>query len=235
MRPALDALASACRVITYSLCGDFGPIARDASHGFDAYVGQVDATCIDRARACERRRSAACRSAGSVAATFAAPRPDRTSVPRSSSRPRRRRGRRRGAGALPRAGRGCRRRSFLATAPGRMWPEIAAATDGLPSRLRFCAAHRARCAYLAAPHRAGADGGAAEAETGSDLARRLRSVSRRRRSWSPESRRSIAWCRRRRRASIVTTLIGGARYTMMAGTGHLGLAHAAGALCPNRR
>ena len=39
--------------------------------------------------------------------------------------------------------------AFLATAPGRMWPEIAAAIDGTPTRVRFCAGHVGR--ILAAP------------------------------------------------------------------------------------
>ena len=36
--------------------------------------------------------------------------------------------------------------AFLASSPGRMWPEIAAAIDGWPSRLGFCVEHLARIA-----------------------------------------------------------------------------------------
>jgi pimeloyl-ACP methyl ester carboxylesterase len=78
MKPAVDALAATCRVITFSLadeptCGGHF----DAGRGFDCYVEQIG-EAMDRAgvaRACVAGVS----YGGLVAAAFAARHPDRTS------------------------------------------------------------------------------------------------------------------------------------------------------------
>jgi pimeloyl-ACP methyl ester carboxylesterase len=100
-----------------------------------------------------------------------------------------------------------------------MWPEIAAAIDGWPARLRFCAGHLARIA--AAPI------------VPADMAARLR--------LSP-GRALAADCARVRARTLVITgepdldrvvpvsstrefagLVGGAEYVVMERTGHIGL------------
>ena len=168
MRPALRALSrrgaasSATRSAT----------ATDVRRARSAQVDDV----LDRQRGRERRRSAACRSAAWSRRKYAAARPERDV-----------RARRRldavagvdavaGAGAVPGAVRGARRRRFSRASPGRMWPEIAAAIDGWPSRLRFCAEHVARIA--AAPIVPAADGRAHAAEPRHRARGRLRARAR---------------------------------------------------------
>ena len=77
MKPAIDALARRCRVITFSLadeptCG--APF--DPHHGFSSYVDQVR----DALDACGIQRGAICGVSygGLIAAAFAARHPDRT-------------------------------------------------------------------------------------------------------------------------------------------------------------
>jgi pimeloyl-ACP methyl ester carboxylesterase len=79
MRPAVDALAATCRVITFSLadeptCG--GPF--DEATGFDCYVDQV-ATALDQA-GLERAAICGVSYGGLVAAAFAARHPQRTAA-----------------------------------------------------------------------------------------------------------------------------------------------------------
>lgn len=76
MHGFLDALAERCRVITYTLCGDFGsdrPV--DASLGFDDYVGQLK-DVIDRA-GLERAALCGISFGGTVAVRYASLYPDR--------------------------------------------------------------------------------------------------------------------------------------------------------------
>jgi 3-oxoadipate enol-lactonase len=137
MRPSLRALSARCRVISYSL---------GAARTFDELVAQVDGV-LDR---CGVRTAAVCGVSfgGLIAAKYAAARPDRTSALVLVSTP--------SPGWTPSAVQARYLASpwwstpaFLATAPGRMWPEIAAARITWPSRLRFCTEHLAR--VVAAP------------------------------------------------------------------------------------
>lgn len=134
MRPALRALSARCRVISYSL---------EAAKTFDRLVAQVDGV-LDR---CGVGTAAICGISfgGIVATSYAAARPERTSALIVVSTP---------SPAWTPAPAQARHLSspwrstpaFLASSPGRMWPEIAAAIDGWPSQLRFCAGHLARIA-----------------------------------------------------------------------------------------
>jgi pimeloyl-ACP methyl ester carboxylesterase len=137
MMPALRALSARCRVISYSL---------GAAKTFDELAAQMDHVLDERGV----RAAAVCGVSfgGLIAAKFAATRPERTtalvvvSTPSPSWAP---------SAAQARYLESPWRSTpaFLATSPGRMWPEIAGAIDGWPSRLRFCAAHIGR--ILAAP------------------------------------------------------------------------------------
>lgn len=137
MRPALRALSARCRVISYSL---------GAATRFDDLVTQVDGV-LDR---CGVQSAAICGVSfgGLIATKYAAARPERTtalvvvSTPSPAWAPS-------PAQARYLASPWRSTPAFLATAPGRMGPEIAAAIDGWPSRLRFCAEHVAR--IVAAP------------------------------------------------------------------------------------
>ena len=134
MRPALRALSARCRVISYSL---------GAAKTFDDLVAQVDGV-LDR---CGVHTAAICGVSfgGLIATKYAAARPERTtalvvvSTPSPAWAPS-------PVQARYLASPWRSTPAFLATAPGRMWPEIAAAIDGWPSRLRFCAEHVARIA-----------------------------------------------------------------------------------------
>ena len=137
MRPTLRALSARCRVISYSL---------ERAGTFAELVAQVDGV-LDR---CGVQTAAICGVSfgGLIATAYAASRPGRTSALVLVSTP--------SPGWTPSAlqarhlARPWRSTpAFVATSPGRMWPEIAAAIDGWPSRLRFCAAHVAR--IVAAP------------------------------------------------------------------------------------
>ena len=79
MRPALDALQSRCRTISYSLSGELGSDSRlDPELGFDNYVRQLDAvferTGLARAALCGVSYG------GFVGVRYAALRPDRVSA-----------------------------------------------------------------------------------------------------------------------------------------------------------
>ena len=142
LRPALDALSRTCRTISYSLCGDFGASWRmDSALGFENYLRQLD-DVFDRAGI---ERAAVCGSSygGFVALRYAATRPHRVSrlILVSSPSP--------GWKPNPRQSGYIARPwistpAFLATAPGRLWPEIHSAYDTLPERLGFCATHMFR-------------------------------------------------------------------------------------------
>lgn len=137
MRPALEALAQYCRVISYSL----GRVTT-----FDDLLAQVDAVLDDRGVT----TAAVCGVSfgGRIAAAFAARRPARTSAlvivsapgPSWSPSPLQ-------AGYLDRPW--LSTPAFLVSSPGRMWPEIATAIPRRADRVRFAIAHTAR--ILASP------------------------------------------------------------------------------------
>jgi pimeloyl-ACP methyl ester carboxylesterase len=138
MKPAAAALASSCRVLSFSLLGEPGsgrPLRDDTA--FDAHLEQLD-EAMDRAGV---RRAALCGVSygGLVAVRYAAVRPERvstlvlSSTPAPSWRPDQRVSRM--AHAPVRSA-----PAFLLGAPGRLWREIHAALP-LPSA-RFRAAAR---------------------------------------------------------------------------------------------
>ena len=207
MRPALEALATRCRVISYSL---------GSARTFDELVAQVDAV-LDRQGV---QTAAVCGVSfgGLVAVKFAASRPERTSALVIVSTP--------SPAWTPSAAQArylarpwLSTPAFLATAPGRMWPEIAAATEGTPSGLRFCAAHvgRIRAAPIVPAQMAARlmlkPGPALKADCARVAARTLVI------SGEPALDRVVPTASTRE----FVDLIGGARYAMMAGTGHIGL------------
>ena len=76
MRPAVEALAEHCRVLTFSpgRRADGGHVF-DPALGFDNFIVQVDRVLTERGVSV--RRSAACRTGASIAARYAALRPER--------------------------------------------------------------------------------------------------------------------------------------------------------------
>lgn len=147
LRPALDALAARCRTISYTLCGDIGAGSKyDPALGFENYVRQLDMiferTGIERAALCGISYG------GLIALRYAAERPERVTALVIASSP--------APGWVPtvqqqryiaRPWRSAP--AFVATAPMRLYPEIAAAHDTWLGRLKFAVTHSAR--VLAAP------------------------------------------------------------------------------------
>jgi pimeloyl-ACP methyl ester carboxylesterase len=142
MRPALRALATTCRTISYSL----RPTQQDGEAGFAELLAQLEAVMQERGITA----AAICGVSfgGFVAVKFAAARPARTralilvSTPSPSWSPSETQ-----AGYLKRPW--LSTPAFVARAPGRMWPEIRAAIDGTGARLAFSMEHAAR--IIAAP------------------------------------------------------------------------------------
>jgi pimeloyl-ACP methyl ester carboxylesterase len=142
MRPALRALQSTCRTITYTLCGDAGAgMTFDRALGFENYMRQLDdvfeKTGIARVALCGVSYG------GFIALRYAATRPERVSALVLVSAP--------APGWTPSA----RQKrylarpwlsapAFVATAPGRVWPEIASALPDWRSRLTFTVKHSAQ-------------------------------------------------------------------------------------------
>ena len=144
MRPTVDALAKQHRVITFSLCDErTSPFPCDPKKAFDNYVEQVD-LALDRA-GLNQAVIAGVSYGGLIATEFAARRPNRVSGlvlanalhktwhPNSLQR----RFLKAPLLLLP---------LFLATAPGRMNPELAASMPRMSDRLRFKARQGARAA-----------------------------------------------------------------------------------------
>ena len=141
MKPAIDALAQRCHVISFSLADEPTCGARfDAAHGFDCYVDQVrdalDAAGIGEAAICGVSYG------GLVAAAFAARHPSRTASLVLVS-------------ALPPGWRPNARVTFYLRAPRlltplfmlaslRMYREIAAANDGVAAGLAAALRHGTR-------------------------------------------------------------------------------------------
>lgn len=144
MRPAVEALAARCRVIASSLPGEPGSVGSvDPARGFDGLVAQVE-----RLRVCAGvDRVAVCGVSygGYVALQYAATRPDRTlalilvSTPGPDWRP---------DGRALRYVRWPRLLAplFVATAPLRLGPEIAAAHASWLASLSFAVRQLARVA-----------------------------------------------------------------------------------------
>ena len=142
MRPAVDALARHHRVITFSLCDErTSPFPCDPSRAFENYVAQVD-LALDRA-GIERAVIAGVSYGGLIAAEFAARRRERVtalvlaSALHASWEPDLRQRRYLDAPLLMSP-------MFVATAPGRMRPELKASLPSMAERIRFTAEHGAR-------------------------------------------------------------------------------------------
>lgn len=142
MRPAVDALARQHRVITFSLCDErTSPFPCDPDRAFENYIAQVD-LALDRAGV-DCAVIAGVSYGGLIAAEFAARRPDRVtalvlaSALHASWEPDPRQRRYLDAPLLMSP-------MFVATAPGRMRPELKASLPSMAERIRFTATHGAR-------------------------------------------------------------------------------------------
>jgi pimeloyl-ACP methyl ester carboxylesterase len=142
MRPAVDALARQHRVITFSLCDErTSPFPCDPDRAFENYIAQVD-LALDRAGV-ERAVIAGVSYGGLIAAEFAARHSERVmalvlaSALHASWEPDPRQRRYLDAPLLMSP-------MFVATAPGRMRPELKASLPSMAERIRFTAEHGAR-------------------------------------------------------------------------------------------
>ena len=150
MRPAVEAVAKRNRVLSFSLCDErSSPFPCVLERGFENYIDQT-LSAMDRA-GIEKATIAGVSYGGLIACEFAARHPDRVTALVLAS-------------ALHSAWEpNSRQRQYLkspwlmsplfvATAPGRMRPEMTAAFPGVGARLRFMARHGARVALaLASP------------------------------------------------------------------------------------
>ena len=207
MMPALKALSTRCRVISYSL---------GSARTFDDLVVQVD-TVLDR---CGVATAAICGVSfgGLVAVKYAAARPHRASglivvsapSPAWTPSP---------VQAQYLAHPWLSTPVFLARSPGRMWPEITAAIDGWPARIWFCAEHLGR--MVTAPVVPAHMGARTRLHPGIELAADCARIRARALviTGEPELDQVVPALSTRE----FVTLIPGARYTMMDRTGHIGL------------
>jgi 3-oxoadipate enol-lactonase len=139
MRPAVDALAQRCRVITYSLAGDpLSDCAMEMERGFDVFLDQLDRVLDDAG--VERATLCGVSYGGLIALRYAARRPSRVSALVLVSTP--------APGWEPqswieRYARWPRLSAplFIVRSPGRIWPEIRASRDTLLSSARVGATH----------------------------------------------------------------------------------------------
>ena len=152
LRPAIDALAGLCRVVTFSLCGSAGSGLRyDPTRGYDNYVDQIDGVLAESGLS--RATLAGVSAGGRIALRYAADRPHRVkglvliSTPPPNWQPDRR------VAAYLRAP----RRSallFFGTSPFRLGPEIRAALSDPAERRRFVASQlRTLCTAPPSPRR----------------------------------------------------------------------------------
>lgn len=148
MRPAVAALAKRHRVITFSLCDErTSPFPCDPAKAFENYIAQVD-LALDRAQL-DRAVIAGVSYGGLIATEFAARRPQRVaglvlaSALHSTWQPNPRQQRFLKAPRLLGP-------YFVATAPTRMNPEVAAAIPSRAARLRFKASQSVRVALAMA-------------------------------------------------------------------------------------
>ena len=207
MEPALRALATRCRVISYSL---------GAAKTFEELVDQVDSVLDERGVGA----AAICGVSfgGLIATKYAAARPERTTALVVVSTP--------SPEWAPSAAQARYLESpwrstpaFLATSPGRMWPEIAAAIEGWPARFRFCAEHVGR--IIAAPIVPAQMAGRMKLNPGLELRTDCAAVRARALviTGSPELDRVVPAASTRQ----FVQLFRDAEYAMMDRTGHIGL------------
>ena len=140
--PTLRSLARRCRVISYSLSGDIGSGRKmDRALGFEIHLRQLDEV-LDRA-GIERAAICGVSFGGFVALHYAATRPHRVSALVLASAP--------GPGWRPTAQQArwiakpwLSTPAFLLTSPLRVWPEVSAAFDTWRERLGFMASQGLR-------------------------------------------------------------------------------------------
>ena len=216
-RPALEALATRCRVISYSLAGDFGSGCRyDPAQGFGNYMRQL----IDllKAKRLERAAIVGISFGGFVATHFAALHGTRTSSLVLASAP--------GPGWTPNPTQArwlskpwLSAPVFVASSPLRVWPEVRTALGGSAASLAFLARQGLRAAaspaipsLMAARIR-----DTQEVDVAADCAR----ISTPTLVITGEEQldRVVPVETTRRYASMIR----GARYELMSGTGHLGV------------
>lgn len=217
MRPALEALSTRCRAISYSLAGDLGSgVPRDPDAGFDVYLDQLDEvfmkTGLERATLCGVSYG------GVIALRYAATRPARVaalillSSPAPGWKPNARQERYAGRPWLMAP-------AFVATGPGRLWPEIRAAFGSWHAGLWFGIRHAVRIA--AAPIIPPLMARRVAIEQQLDLAPDCARVAAPTLviTGEPALDRVMPVDVTRRYASLIR----GARYAMMERTGHIGL------------
>lgn len=148
MRPAVEALAKHHRVISFSLCDErTSPFPCDPAKAFDNYVAQVG-LAMDRA-SLSQAAIVGVSYGGLIATEFSARFPDRVSslvlasALHSGWQPNQAQQRYLSSPRLMSP-------LFVATAPGRMHPEVAAAIPKMRARLRFMAGQGARIAFAPA-------------------------------------------------------------------------------------
>jgi pimeloyl-ACP methyl ester carboxylesterase len=217
MEPALRKLAERCRVVSYSLSGDLGSGRRaDPALGFDGYVRQLDdvldAVGVDRAAVC------GISFGGFVALRYAALRQGRVGALVLASAPAP------GWHPSPQQARWIARPwlsapGFIASSPARLWPEVSETHPRLSSRLRFFARHGVRATL--APM------------IPSLMARRIREAQRLdfRADCERVEAPTLVVTGEQRLDRVVpventrryTSLIRGAQYELMPGTGHIGV------------
>ena len=216
MRPPLTALSRTHRTISYSLSGDFGSGHRLVYElGFDAYLHQLDE--IFERTGVERAALGGISYGGFIALRYAASRPERvshlilTSAPDPSWTPN------------PRQHAYVHKPwlsapAFVATAPRRLWPEVAAACGTTRRCLEFTSAYLVRMAI--SPARPSLMGARIREQQTIDFTadcRRVRCptlVT----SGEPELDRVVPVTSTRRYLSLIP----GAKYAMIERTGHLG-------------
>jgi 3-oxoadipate enol-lactonase len=145
--PALERLASTCRAISYSLCGDLGSGRRvHRELGFENYVRQLDE--VFQTAGVTRAVLCGVSFGGCVALHYAALHPERVSALILASAP--------GPGWRPNPQQSAwiarpwrSVPAFVFTSPLRVWPEVSAALPARRKRLGFFARQGIRC--LTAP------------------------------------------------------------------------------------
>jgi pimeloyl-ACP methyl ester carboxylesterase len=217
LRPAIDHLQTRIPTTSYSLCGDIGSGCRlDPTAGFDNYLRQLDAV-LDR-MASPRVALCGVSYGGFIALRYAATRPQRVSALILSSSP--------SPAWKPNARQGSyiarpwiSTPLFLATAPGRLLPEISAALPGWSARLSFCASHLAR--VLAAPPLPGLMAARIREQQAIDF--RPDCVSIRVRTLVTSGEPGLDSVVPVEATREYLSLIPGAKYAMIERTGHLGI------------
>lgn len=217
MRPALEALARTYRTISYSLCGDIGSGARmDPALGFDSFVRQLDQV-LERVRL-ERTILCGVSYGGVIAARYAAVRPERVthlilaSAPGPHWQPSARQARyaSRPWMSVP---------AFCLTAFDRLDAELKSALPKWRPRARFTSRYVASA--LIAPMMPHLMGSRVRLQQGLDLAGDCASITAPTLVVTGEAHLDKVVPVESTREYL--SLIRGARYEMMDGTGHLGL------------